>query len=76
MYEREIMKNGIMVFAGSRSSRSIAEYIGVAIFCGICFLVLKLLFPGRSSTWYINRIKIIATVGVLLMVIITLIARH
>lgn len=70
------MKNGIMTFAGSTSGRSLAEYIGVILFCVICFLVLKLLFPGRGFNWYLNRIKLIAAVGILLMVIITLIARR
>jgi hypothetical protein len=32
------------------------------VLCGVIFIVLKLFFPNRSSTWYMNRIKIIASI--------------
>ncbi|MBP5269010.1 MAG: hypothetical protein J6Z29_10690 [Ruminococcus sp.] len=32
------------------------------VLCGVIFIVLKLIFPNKSSTWYMNRIKIIASI--------------
>ena len=34
--------------------RSPWEYIGVILFCGICFLILKIFFPGRCFNWYLT----------------------
>ena len=55
--------------------RSPWEYIGVILFCGICFLILKIFFPGRCFNWYLNRIKLIAAIAIVLLVIISLIKR-
>ncbi|MCR5541029.1 MAG: hypothetical protein K6F71_09485 [Ruminococcus sp.] len=52
------------------------RFIIVAVFCGICFLILKIFFPGRCFNWYLNRIKLIAAVVIVLLVIISLISRH
>ena len=54
----------------------LGRLIGVTVFCGVCFLILKIFFPGRSFNWYLNRIKLIAAVGIVLLVIISLISRR
>ena len=48
--------------------------IAIAL-CGVIFIVLKLLFPNRSSTWYMNRIKIIASIILLAAGLILLLTR-
>lgn len=43
-------------------SYSVPAIIIAIVLCGVIFVVLKVLFPNRSSTWYMNRIKIIASI--------------
>ena len=40
--------------------------IAALVLCGIIFVILKIFFPGRSGAWYMNRIKIIASIVMLI----------
>ena len=48
----------------SMRSRNPVTIIGALVLCGVIFVALKLLFPGRNSRWYMNRIKL--TAGIVL----------
>ena len=55
-------------------SRTPAIIITVVLI-GVIFLALKILFPGRSSTWYMNRIKIVASIILLAAGLVLLFVR-
>ncbi|HCJ41857.1 hypothetical protein [uncultured Ruminococcus sp.] len=59
----------------SMRSRNPVTIIGALVLCGVIFVVLKLLFPGRSSTWYMNRIKLIAGIVLFFAALILLFTR-
>ena len=58
----------------SSSSRLHGIIIAVVL-CGVIFVVLKLVFPNRSSNWYLNRIKIIASIILLVTGLILMFVR-
>ena len=59
----------------SMRSRNPVTIIGALVLCGVIFVALKLLFPGRSSTWYMNRIKLIAGIVLFFAALILLLTR-
>ena len=59
----------------STRSRNPVTIIGALVLCGVIFVVLKILFPGRSSTWYMNRIKLIAGIVLFFAALILLFTR-
>ena len=56
-------------------SRNPVTIIGALVLCGVIFVALKLLFPGRSSTWYMNRIKLIAGIVLFFAALVLLFTR-
>jgi len=60
----------------SMRSRNPVTIIGALVLCGVIFAVLKLLFPGRSSRWYMNRIKLIAGIVLFITALILFFTRQ
>lgn len=67
----EIRSGGKMSTGGTR----VISIAAALVICGVLFLVLKVLFPGRSSTWYMNRIKILASIILLIGGLILLLTK-
>ncbi|MBQ8965104.1 hypothetical protein [Ruminococcus sp.] len=57
------------------SGSRLPSIIIALVLIGVIFVVLKLLFPNRSSTWYMNRIKIIASIILLAAGIVLFVMR-
>ena len=57
------------------SSSRLPGIIIAVVLCGVIFVVLKLVFPNRSSNWYLNRIKIIASIILLVTGLILMFVR-
>ncbi|MCQ2458810.1 MAG: hypothetical protein MJ081_00415 [Ruminococcus sp.] len=48
---------------------SVNTLVIALIVLGITMLGLKLLFPNKSMNWYMNRAKIVISIGFLILII-------